>query len=234
MLWARVVSDGVSAVWPGAQSGTYTPEEIEDFPENANAKPKRSKTVDQASEAADSDAEIVEGEIVPPAAEAKPGAASEAVPFDVPGDAKPTHCTADQSAKIVQLFGLLEATPEDRREILASRGVETPRQLPADKAAELIDKLQAALDAKDLADTAAEREAIQAEGESPAELTAWIREQLASIDNEIVEGLAAKLRASGMQTLDDLKRDDAYALKAALQGNNLQQYLAIAVWYPAK
>lgn len=33
MLWARVVSDAIRTVCPGANKGTYTPEEVSDFPE---------------------------------------------------------------------------------------------------------------------------------------------------------------------------------------------------------
>lgn len=35
MLWARLVSDAVRAVCPEANQGQYTPEEVEDFPEQA-------------------------------------------------------------------------------------------------------------------------------------------------------------------------------------------------------
>lgn len=53
MLWSRVVSDGVVVVDPGARGGIYTPEETEDFTEDAAPAQKEEKEVssEQAQEA---------------------------------------------------------------------------------------------------------------------------------------------------------------------------------------
>ena len=69
MLWARVVSDAVRTVDPGAVRGTYTPEEIQDFtthdPDPVEYEPPRGMT--SASEP-----EAVEAEVVEPEQEVDP------------------------------------------------------------------------------------------------------------------------------------------------------------------
>jgi hypothetical protein len=51
MLWARVISDGVRTVCPGANKGSYTPEEVEDFEPSAAAHSSEPVPIDTSSAA---------------------------------------------------------------------------------------------------------------------------------------------------------------------------------------
>ena len=86
MLWARVVSDAVRTIDPGANKGSYTPEEVMDFPENTKPREPRTITPAEAAQAAkevNGSSEIVEADEV-----TKPDkqlSTYDACPIDKPG-----------------------------------------------------------------------------------------------------------------------------------------------------
>lgn len=226
MLWARLVSDSVRAVDPGVVCGTYTPEEIDDLPENGAKSP-------QAAPAAVS--EPAEGEVVDAEFEvtddpAKGEKLSGMVPM----------CSAAESSRIKELWGELGVTPEARTKQLHSRGVDAVRSLTSTEAQELIGKLQAVLDKRKSTDEPSEPKADPAPAEpksglSDIAIVVEIRERLKAVEQAHPGSAAkvkAKLLASGLSKLDQLGRSDALNLLNALKGSDLEKYLGIAIWQP--
>ena len=73
--------------------------------------------------------------------------------------------------------------------------------------------------------------------ESTAQLAHRIRGRLAQVNQThpgSVQKVTEKLHASGMSTLDDLRREDALSLLSAMDGTDLESYLGVAVWYPSE
>lgn len=248
MLWARVVSDGVRTMNPGVVSGTYTPEEVLDFNENAGR---------VAANGPNGHADgIIDAEIVEAPEAGKP--AAEEAPFDAPIEpAKPAAqsesvnggtagmCTADQSNKVKELFGLLEISPEKRTEILAKRQAATVRNLTATQADELIAALQKKLDARNaaVASTPASStpDASQAETSKPgmtdAEIVDRVKELVKQV-NQVHPGVATKIReklaASKAEKLADLRREDLLSLLSALKApHDIEKYFGIVMWEAA-
>ena len=91
MLRARVISEGVRATYPGACSGVYTPEEVQDFTDDQNARPviEPPKKIEKAQEAPKNTvgcvSTVAEAEIVPP------------TPLKVAKDQPKTEALATQS-----------------------------------------------------------------------------------------------------------------------------------------
>lgn len=61
MLRARVISEGVRTVFPGATSGMYVPEEVRDFDEDRPAQPMRDATPPRRQEAARDQQQLTDG-----------------------------------------------------------------------------------------------------------------------------------------------------------------------------
>lgn len=241
MLWARVVSDGVRTMNPGVVSGTYTPEEVLDFNENAG-KPAPASTNGHTDE-------IVDAEIVEAPEAGKP--AAEEAPFDVPAEpAKPIAqvdstngatsgmCTADQSNKVKELFGLLEVSPEKRTEILAKRKAATVCNLTADQADELIAALQKKLDVRNAGGQLA---ATQAESSKPGMTDAEIVERIKTLAKQVeqthpgtTKAIREKVTASGAEKLADLRREDLLSLLSALKDpDKMAAYFGVVIWEAA-
>lgn len=238
MLWARVVSDGVNAVDPGVKCGAYTPEEVGDFPEFAG----RMQT--ESNGHAD-DAEIVDAEIIEAPEAGKP--AAEEPPFDVPAEpAKPAAqsdsanggtagmCTADQSNRVKELFGLLEVSPEKRTEILAKRKAATVRNLTATQADELISALQKKLDARSASGSQTEPSKTSL---TDAEIVDRVKELVKQV-NQVQPGVAAKIReklaTAKAEKLADLRREDLLSLLSALQApHDIEKYFGVVMWEAA-
>lgn len=144
MLWARLVSDSLRWICPEMVAGIYTPEEMGDLsPERADSGP-RAVVIDTK-----------------PAAEAGPsGSEPEAVdaPFDVveespeespPDPDAPGSIRSSQADQIAILFEDLGFSPDKREEILRKRQAKAVRNLSADQAAEIIERLKQAIDKRD-------------------------------------------------------------------------------------
>ncbi len=140
MLWARLVSDSVRFLCPQVVSGTYTPEEIEDFDENqaaakSNGNGKANKT--SATAAA-----------TPPVKQEPQGEVIEVdfvVVKDEPKTDKPSadeFTTPAQRARIDELFDALGMTGDQRTKALAKRNASTLRDLKSTLADELITALE--------------------------------------------------------------------------------------------
>jgi len=94
MIWARVVSDAVRAVCPQACKGTYTPEEVSDYAQPAQAR-REALTPEQAVERAT----VVEAEVV--------------------GVSKWPDLASLSIDELRELYGRPETTDKEREEIAA-------------------------------------------------------------------------------------------------------------------
>lgn len=133
-------------------------------------------------------------------------------------------CTAQQSDRIKELWGLLNATPEQRDKMLAARNAKTVRNLTATQAAELIGKLETKL------------ASIQP-GTPPTdpcgdEMAGKIKERLKEVE-QTAPGTIAKFRAmmarGGVAEIKLLTKRDADVLWSALQGNGLEAFFGMTV-----
>lgn len=161
MLWARVVSDAVRAVMPSANSGRYTPEEIDD--DNLPPGP-RSQVV--ATEVADEvvDENTVEGQVVETVTSeeiaVEPAAEASAV---TAGDG---FATAEQSNQLNELYYALGLTDTQIENALKKRNAAANRSLKYEAAVELIETLTKALANKQLTAPQVEKAAADVAGES--------------------------------------------------------------------
>lgn len=163
MLWARAVSDGVRALCPEVNTGTYTPEEVSDFEDCSASSPVVSMNTgvtvsgSSASAAAVEDAEFVEAKaIAGPGVELASGA---------------------QIARMTELFKLLKVGPEQQLKAFQSTGAYDLGSLTAGGADLIIGKLEARLNGAKIADkivehleSKAEAEAIAAQAPTPPAL----------------------------------------------------------------
>lgn len=126
MLWARVVSDGVRAMCPEVNLGTYTPEEIDDFDET------------QASSAAVA-GEGEQRETAPPST--SPVEPIEDADF-TPVDADAGKITGKQLARITELFKAMDIGPEKQLAAAKKRGAESIATLTTEQADDLLNALE--------------------------------------------------------------------------------------------
>lgn len=135
MLWARLVSDSIRALCPEVVSGSYTPEEIEDFDEYQEqpAKGKRQQTTVQSS--------IVTEQ--PKSSPAATNATTSTKTVDAEVIDANEMVSADQINTITQLLERIQPTQEQIENMQAKRAVSNWRQLTKDQAVELIDRLLA-------------------------------------------------------------------------------------------
>lgn len=297
MMWARVVSDAIRVVMPSVNSGTYTPEEVDDFDEpatngNGNGNGK-SRSNGHAAKAAP----VATSPVAPTShAPTDPNADAIDVPFEVsfaPGQPVTTSadkpktdpgiklristllreldisnpgwdvealtpdaaaktlkqledermrrlkdgpattaavqpagdaCSAEQSDRIKELWGLLNASPEQRDKMLSARNAKTARNLTAAQAADLIGKLEIKL-------ASIQPTAAPAEPCGP-EMAARIKARLAEV-NQTAPGTVEKFRAmmarGGVPKIENLLVKDAQVLLDALQGNGMEAFFGMTV-----
>lgn len=211
MLWARVVSDGVRTMLPTVNCGVYSPEEVEDF-DGESAKNSAKKT--EPAPAAET-TDVVD------------------VPFDEVSESAPTQepaaqsansasCTAEQSARLKQLWGLLEVSVEDRARQLAKRGCKVARSLTAEQASGLIHKLESLYFARQ-AD----------EGLCPPELANQVKVRLQEIEQQqpgTIKKVTAKVNAAGYAKLIELRQGDVRKLLEALTGSDIEAFFGVSLW----
>lgn len=167
MLWARVISDGVRAMMPSANSGRYTPEEIDDdtLP---GARSQVAGTQVESAEVVDEG--TVEGQIVEEQvdeAATEPAADAPFVETTAPeSSTKDKFSTAEQSARLNDLYIALALSPEQIHKALKKRNAAANRSLMFDAANELIATLENALANKQLTAGQAESAAKEVVGES--------------------------------------------------------------------
>lgn len=153
MMWARVVSDAIRAVFPQVNSGVYTPEETEDFAgvtlEGAAVQAASTEKANAAAEAVMSklfpEGNVIEGKVATadePAKQETKKPTEENVKAEKPTE-QPTECTRDQAITINVLFDSLQIPPQKREELLKRRKVSAVRSLTFEQAAEIIERLEA-------------------------------------------------------------------------------------------
>jgi hypothetical protein len=139
MMFARLVSDSLRFICPELVAGVYTPEEMEDLaPAAAVTAIKATPTIDERIAAAK--AAPVEDVIV----DASFTVATDPAPAAAEHDpAAPGSIHGRQAERVDQLFTILGMTPEQRESALAKRKASVVRNLSANDAQELIDRLEA-------------------------------------------------------------------------------------------
>lgn len=227
MLWARVISEAVRTVAPEIVSGIYTPEETNDFVDEAPA----AKTVDVVQLMAATAAKV----------EPKAGPLAEVVDAEftvVPETttAEPAKCTADQRKQLKTLFDSVGATKEQIDKALEKRGVKLMRNLTADQATELIESL-----------TARAAKAVEATtGESRLPDDTRTSDVTAPVGTTIVDEIKALLKDdlvlmkrvktflvdNGMSKVADLAHEDALRLQKALIMNNVENFFEASLSPP--
>lgn len=156
MLWARVISDGVRAIFPSANSGRYTPEEIDDDDLPPVSPASRSQVVEsevvtETETAAVADENAVEGQD------------AEATQSQTSPDG---FATGAQSVQLNDLYAALALSADQIEKALKKRGAANNRGLKFEAAAELLDTLTAALAKKQLTAAEVETAAAEVAGES--------------------------------------------------------------------
>lgn len=161
MLWARNISRAVRKLAPSVTAGRYTPEEIQDLPEYADAINGGGNGGSQR-EAKVYDADQLLAKKQTPATPALPAAPAKSVVKSAevteattetatetasisPAQSPDGYATSEQTARIRDLFTTL-AVPTDKQEkALAKRGVNALRSLTVEQATELIAALETRL-----------------------------------------------------------------------------------------
>lgn len=165
MLWARVISDGVRAMFPSANGGRYTPEEIDDdlpIPSDGKVAGEVSQgdVIDGEFSLSTAVAEDSERTGDEPALADQPAVA----PF-VEGSAD-GYATAAQSSRLTDLYASLGLSVEQIEKALKKRGASSNRGLKFEAAVELIGTLEGALANKQLTAPEVEQAAADVAGES--------------------------------------------------------------------
>jgi hypothetical protein len=150
MLWARNVSRAVRKLAPSVTAGRYTPEEIQDLPEYADAISNGNGGHVKEAKVYDADELLAK----------KPASATPALPSPSPAKspvnspAKPAvksaeivdgYATSEQTDRIRELFTILAVPTEKQEQALAKRGVNALRSLTSIQAGELIANLESRL-----------------------------------------------------------------------------------------
>lgn len=148
MLWARVVSDGVRALCPEVNTGTYTPEEIADFEECSTIPPAVLGTRDETGPSAGADA-IEDAEFTPAADE-------------------PPKATGPQIKRMMELFDALGMGVEQHMKAFKSVGAESMGSVTVDGANVLIEKMEGRLNQSTPAPPAISESARVADDGQPA------------------------------------------------------------------
>ena len=231
MLWARAVSDGVRAMAPQVCAGKYAPE---DFGRNLNA---------------DSDPQIVEGEVVEnrvspaavepagkePAGTDAAGMAAGQAASDSTADGT-GECSADQRSRIVAYFEQLGLTAEQRDAVLRKRGVGALRSLTSNQADELLTALERKAAQIPAGASRQPEDANQARVDGPAsqaqidELKKTLLPALAQSHPELYAKLTGKIRAFGK--LADLTFEQARSLIQQVKTKNLEAFFAASLEKP--
>lgn len=250
MLWARLVSDSVRFLCPQVVSGVYTPEEIEDFPENATesngggkARPSTS-VVDQAAAVASVASAAAATTATTPVGQGEVIEADFVVVNDKPAA---DLITPEQHKRLSELTVILQCG-EAINAACAKRAVGSTRSLKRADAAEIIAKLEAkkaALDAANSQNT----DAAAGKSSDPGTGTAWAcsgpctQEQVDGIKLKLKEwaqidppgyakalaDMQAKLKASGKAKLADLSGNDAAKLYAAVQMKAMESFVRLSL-----
>ena len=220
MLWARVVSDGVTATAPQVNAGTYTPEEIDDFHGDGAVGDGRGNPP-----------AVVEG--TEPVVESTP-------PADLPAEEaefEPKQAdlaTGEQISRMTELFKELKVPADKQLEAFANRGADSIASLSPEDANGIIESLEARLQAK-VDETAGES---KADGEAVSEpldgpcseeqinTIKTLMRQVAQREGyaDIATRVKAKLADHGMAKLADLSHMEARSFIHAMTGENAMTF----------
>jgi len=220
MLWARVVSDGVRAMCPEVNLGTYTPEEIEDFDNDTPAmSPAAAETggdlKPSAPPATSQDDEITDAKFLPV-------------------DTDAGKITGKQLARVTELFKALDLGPESQVASAKKRGAESVATLTEEQADDLLSALEGAY-AKKLGDqvgeSSADGQAISESVDAPISETklAQIKTLIGQLvqmpgNADLAERMKAKLATHGITKMGELTESSADRVINTLAVKNLDAF----------
>jgi len=241
MLWARVVTDAITACCPQAASGCQAPEIVDDYDDEEPVQQQAStRKRPQAKVWADKPAEPITSQPIAPAIEAAK-----------PIETLPATITDQQIAELRSLTSELGLSPATLRKIIDDAGADRLEGLSRQAAADIAAKLHEMLakrndDARAEAD--AEREAIQAVEagevvdatfeimtEEPATASEDQVKQIKTLVMELAQvpeyaDTVAKVKAAiqrmGLEKVADLSYANARSLIVALEKKQLAAWVA--------
>ncbi len=213
MLRARNTTKAIRMVASEVLAGFYTEEELgHEIKESVNGNGHATAV---APPAADDVIDVEVSQVTAPPAEP----ADAAKPVDPAVQPAGGACSAQQSNRIKELWGLLGATPEQRDKMLKKRGAAGTRNLTASQADELIAALESRLDQQSAPCTADQAEAIRAK-----------LKQVEQLLPGTIGKVKAKMGAAGLAKFDQLRATDAAALLDALGGTEMEAFFGQSLW----
>jgi hypothetical protein len=231
MLWARVVSEAVRTIAPEVIAGVYTPEEVGDYDDQAeaargpvNVDQLMRETAAKAGEPIDAEYTVVDEQpqqTQPESTVQEPEPAAEAS-----GDG----CSPEQRARLRSLFDAIGATDDQISKALAKRGVKSIRELSADQAAEIITTLEAKV--ADAAESQAGESRLPEDARSSdvtgpvGQVTIDQIKSLMKDEYEIAVRVKDHLRANGKAKLAELSHADGAALLDCLTNKTMELFFA--------
>lgn len=236
MLWARVVSDGVRAVCPRANSGTYTPEEIDDYAGdeakagrhngNGHAEPRQSASVvDQAEAAAKAAATDAEFEVKRDAAAPVATPPATAAPSAPPADQLATDAQIKRIGELAEILGCGESL----NAAYAKRGVASARSMKAADLQGIIDKLELAAAAKVKAAAAKEMPPCGPATDDQVAKAKQALEEFAQIDRKGYDQTLAELllwlKQNGKSKIADMDANQVAQLYDSVRSKSLPTFI---------
>lgn len=225
MLWARVVSDGVRAMAPQVCAGRYVPEDLGVTEEDGSD--ARTDTEIETSA-------VVASELAPPVA-AEETARTEPTGTEPartePSESAPALVTKIARKRIESLYEELGISPEVQEAALKKRGVNSLRSLTAEQAGEILGKLEAAKQKRDLpAEVRQVEVAAPATAEQICEIKQDLLPALAQSNPDLYAKVVAKVKAFGK--LADLTFEQARSLVEQLKLRKLDAFFAESLAKP--
>lgn len=215
MLWARVVSDGVRAMCPEVNLGTYTPEEISDFDDDGRAAPSTVAASDPAAPSMDApDDEPIEDATFEPAGKG---------------------ITPQQIARMNELFTVLKISPDVQIKSCKKRGADNVTLLSREAADELLGVLDAKYgetlgetigESKAETDTTSESVADAMISEANINIIKSLIRQMAQTpgNGDIAQRIKAHLEKYGLSKVADLTESAGQVMIGSLNKQNLAAF----------
>lgn len=215
MLWARVVSDGVRAMCPEVNLGTYTPEEIDDLDETQASSPAVAAVGTAAPPVASPGNNVIDAEFTP-------------------ADPDAGKITGKQLSRISELFKALGMDPVKQAASAKKRGAESVATLTEEQAGDLLSSLEAAYAKKlgsDVGDSQADGDATSEPVDSP--ISQQTIDQIKSILRQLVqmpgnadipEKVKEKLTKHGLKGWSSLTEPAGQQVLNALATKNIESF----------
>lgn len=213
MLSARVVSDGVRAVFPAACEGSYTPEEVADYSGQGD------------------DDQVVDAEFEV----ASPAATTAATTTTTTTEGAAGRATKQQRDEIERLFVALNLSAESRAKALSKRGVGAVIGLSQEQAAELItactEKLASVAGGQSAVNPPA-GQSVPNRGpctQPQIDQAKGLLKELEQLKPGAIAKFKEKMRSAGKEQIKDLTVDDCSTLIVDLSKRALDAFFAASL-----